>query len=78
MTELDCYSRKIELLQDWKPTMPSNDQVGCPTWVVLPLEEALKLKEDYELPTVYFERKLANLWIDLHPVMQLVASKRLR
>ena len=55
VTELDCYSKKTELLQDWKPTMPSNNQVDYPTWVVLPLEEALKLKTDYELPTVYFE-----------------------
>ena len=41
VTELDCYPKKIELLQDWKPTMPSNNQVDYPTWVVLPLEEAL-------------------------------------
>ena len=73
VTELDCYSKKIELLQDWKPTMPSNNQVDYPTWVVLPLEEALKLKTDYELPTVYFERKLANLWTDLRSALLCAA-----
>jgi hypothetical protein len=29
--EPGCYLQKIELLQDWKPTMPSNNQVDYPT-----------------------------------------------
>eukprot|EP00435_Cladocopium_sp_Y103_P053371 s405_g17.t1 len=60
---------EIELLQDCKPTVPSKNQVDYPTWVALPPEETLNLKTDYELPTVYFERKLANLWTDLRSAL---------